>query len=201
MSGDVRIRTNDRVCIFGRTGSGKTVLSLYLLQKCVSSGARVIIHDIKHELQLPYQIARSPAELESLVGNVHYVPDSLEDEDFNSVCHFVYSQGNIMLWVDEIGYYTDSWKILRWHKELLVRGRTRGVGVVHLSQRPRGIHNVIVSECNHFFVFQLLLTSDIDKLRPVLPQQYCESIPELPRYHYIYSDIHRNVYMCRPVTL
>jgi len=192
----ISIRTNDRVCIFGRTGSGKTVLELFLLSKLKTN---VIVYDIKKALKLPYQKATTPEELQALVGSIHYMPASLEEDDFNDVCEYTYERGNITVIHDECSYSSESFKISRWYKECLVRGRERGVGMINVSQRPMGIHNAIISESNHFFVFQLILDSDVEKLRSVIPREYVERVYTLPEFHYLYADTFRNIKMCAPI--
>lgn len=200
----MQIKVNDRVCILGKTGSGKSVLEKSLLRKLEAHlNVKLVVHDVKQDLLLPgYVLARTPDELTQALTRsrlIHYQPTSLSEEDFDEVCSIVYWHGNIVLIVDELSYYTTAQNIVPFHKEILVRGRTRGVGIIHLSQRPVNIFNAVISEAEHLFVFQLLLRGDIEKIKPVLSKEFIDRVPTLPKYHYIYADTNRNVVLCKPV--
>ena len=201
---NINIRTDDRTVILGKTGSGKTVLEMHLLDQIErNTQLPILIHDIKSDLVLPkYIIARNPNELDIALDKyrlIHYIPTDLEVDDFNEVCHLVYLKGNVLFVIDEVSYYTTALGIEKWHRELIVRGRTRGIGIIHLSQRPRFIYNAIISETNHLFSFQLLLDSDIDKIRPIISKEFCDRVPILDKYWFIYADCNRKVQICKPL--
>ena len=200
----INIEANNRTFIAGQTGSGKTVLELLLLHNLVQKHVPVIIHDIKSELRTGLPVVQTPDMLEQNLQKwkaIHYKPADIDVEDFDKVCEIIYNYGNIMLIVDEISYYCDKNNILHFHKELLVRGRSRGVGMIQLSQRSREIHNTTISESQHLFCFQLILKSDIDKLRAFIPQKYVESIYTLPRFHFYHADTQNNVQFCKPISI
>ena len=201
---NINIKTNDRVFIAGQTGTGKTILELSLLRTLIKNNVVVIIHDIKCELQTGLPVVQNYALLEHGLDKykaIHYKPSDIGVEDFDKVCEIVYNRGNVTLIVDEVSYYTDQNNLLHFHKELLIRGRSRGIGMIQLSQRSRLIHNTLVSESQHLFCFQLILKSDIDKLRAFIPQEYVDKIYTLPEHHYYYSNNHRDIQFCKPISL
>ena len=121
--------------------------------------------------------------------------------DFNRVCEIIYKNGNCTLFVDEANYFADANSIEQYHRELLTRGRSRGCGVVNLSQRPVGVHNLCISEAQHLFIFNLNLDRDILKLKAVLPRDMHEALYELKDFEYIYSGTNRIRRICKPVRM
>jgi len=198
----INIESNNRVFIAGQTGSGKTVLELLLLHNLVQKRIPVIIHDIKNELKTGLPVVQNPGMLEQGMQKwqaIHYQPTDIGIEDFDKVCEIIYTHGGVVLIVDEVSYYCDKSNILHFHKELLIRGRSRGIGMIQLSQRSREIHNTLISESQHLFCFQLILKSDIDKLRAFIPQKHVDKIYTLPRYHFYHSDNQGNTQFYKPI--
>jgi len=79
-----------------------------------------------------------------------------------------------------------------WYRQILVRGRSRGVGTVNISQRPRDCPNTIISETEHLFVFRLQLETDTAKLRQVIPREHLGNIYTMPYYCSLYVDMREN---------
>ena len=201
----MQIRSNDRVAIFGKTGSGKSTLAKRVLWP---SYTRRIYHDIKcenNDLLVNATLCRKPDELKRAIksGKVSllYQPDSLESDDFNQVCRIVYETGNFALFVDEVAAVCDTSWIEPWQKALLMRGRSRGIGQVNLSQRPRSCHNIVISEAEHMFVFKLNLQTDIKKIGQFFPNEYHNKIYDLPPYHCFYTDTSGIVKPLAPVRI
>ena len=206
----IQIKSNDRVFVCGSTGSGKTV---YVKSVLLAQYSRVIFHDFKLENQdlmsRGFVLAHTPDEMMALmVGNsykVLYQPLMYDEEgnlaDFNRVCEICYKNGNCTLVVDESNYFADSSNIELYHRELLTRGRSRGVGVVNLSQRPVGVHNLCISEAQHLIVFNLNLDNDVKKLKAVLPRDMHEALYNLKDFEFIYSGTNRIRRICKPVRM
>lgn len=201
---DVHVNTNDRVFIAGQTGSGKTVLEMSLLRRLIRGGISVVIHDIKGQLSTGLPVVQDPILLKQSLERwkaVHYKPANLNPDDFDLLCKIIYNRGNCVLIVDEVSYYSGSNFILPNHKELLIRGRSRGIGMIQLSQRSREIHSTLISESQHLFCFQLMLKTDVDKLIAFIPQQFVNKIYTLPRFHYFYSNVGQTHIFCKPVSI
>lgn len=204
----ITIRSDSRIFVTGKTGSGKTEFVKHRIWKLFH---RRVYHDPKIEnadlleLDKTTRLARTPAELlmnlNNGAGSILYQPANLERSDFDRVCEILYKWGNICLFVDEASFYTDSWSIEKWHKEIMVRGRSRNVGIVNLSQRPKEISNFLISESDHQFVFKLMLDSDIEKLKGIIPKRYHKEMYSMKLYHFLYNDISGNTGMHRPIRL
>lgn len=206
----IQIKSNDRVFICGSTGSGKTVYGNSVL---IPQYSRVIFHDFKLEnadlLSAGFVLARTTDEMMALmVGNSYkilYQPLMYDEDgnlaDFNRVCEIIYKNGNCTLFVDEANYFATSSSIEPYHRELLTRGRSRGCGVVNLSQRPVGVHNLCISEAQHLIIFNLNLENDILKLKAALPRDMHDKLYNLNEFEYIYSGTNRIRRVCKPVRM
>lgn len=199
----VEIRSDTRIFICGKTGSGKT---FFVKNKLWPRFKKKIFHDPKIEnadLLDTHSLATNPHELLKLLqmgkSSILYQPADLCKSDFNTVCEITYKWGNIVLLEDEASFYSDSHSIEKWHKEILVRGRTRNVGMVNLTQRPKEISNFLISESDHQFVFKLTLDTDIAKLKSMIPRKYHQLMYELKPYYFIHNDTNGNAFAQKPI--
>ena len=83
--------------------------------------------------------------------------------------------------------YQNNW-IEPWHNQIMIRGRSLGVGIVNVTQRPRACHNTLISEAEHFFIYRLQHETDVAKIKTILPKKYLSEIYTLPEYHCFYTD-------------
>ena len=211
----IPIKSNARVFVCGKTDSGKTTLVKNVLW---NKFPRRIFHDVKLEnsellINSPGTVlARNPTELLNFMSkgggldntsrSILYQPYLADDkEDFNKVCEIIYKFGNFMLVVDEASYYTTGFEIQPFHKEIMMRGRSRGVGIINCSQRPKGCHNLLISEADHFFIFKLTLDDDLKKLKAVIPKKYHKPMETMEMRYFIYSDVSNNNFIHKPIQI
>ncbi len=190
----IAIGVNDRIAIFGRTGTGKTYFSKKVL---LPHYPRLVFHDIKHENNdfAHDVILTTPKELEENIhkyNKILYQPDDVELGDFNEVCKIIFEAKNTALYVDEIAAVSASNRIEAYHRLLLTQGRSKNEGLIQVSQRPRDLYNTIISESEHLFVFKLSLDTDISKLRFMLGDG-ADEIKTLPYFHFIYLNSRDNI--------
>ncbi|MDD3474304.1 MAG: hypothetical protein PHP08_00190 [Candidatus Dojkabacteria bacterium] len=198
---NLRIRTNDRVAIFGRTGSGKTHLAKNWL---LPHYDKYVFWDIKHEnTDVEHDIViNTPRELKKNItkyNKILYQPDDLTDRDFNSICEIIFDSKDNSLYVDEAALITTPSKIQYWHKVIATQGRSYNVGIINVSQRPRDIHNTLISESEHLLIFSLSLETDIIKIRQQVGTA-ADEIYYLPKYHFLYHNVETNKsYIFKPI--
>lgn len=187
MSRKTTIPVNEHVFIAGRTGSGKT----FLAKKYLANYKNVVVLDTKGLVSWP-EIPGTEwtgEEKEKLINNgkskeltmvfnlkniedvdtpkIIYRPpwEELNEEYFNAFFQWVYRRKNTIVWVDEVMSICPSpFKIPEYYKAILTRGRQRKTAVWSLTQRPSGIPQLIMSESTHFFIFDLNMPQDRDKL-------------------------------------
>lgn len=196
----ITINSSDRILVCGRTGSGKSVLINRLL---IPQMTNFVIYDYKHEINVPdCVIFSSAADFLRYPNNrrIIYRTTSGSDAEFDALCRQVFYRGNNTLICDEIAYHCDARKIMPHHDLIMRLGRSKGVGIINCTQRPRGMHNNVISQCEHFFIFDLIQDTDRKKLA-----EFCgpDVIQRARDYHYFYFNI-RNMekpQLCRPIKI
>ena len=201
----MKIQSNQRIFVTGKTGSGKTVFVTHVLWPQYT---RRVFWDIKLEQSILLSqatLCKTPNELSSALkrgyNSILYQPENTDPDDFNAVCKIIYDQGNFTLIVDEVTAVSSPSQMEKWHKDILMRGRSRGVGIINITQRPRACHNTILSEAEHAFVFRLKLETDVDKLKHILTKDYLDMLPTLPYYACVYSNEQEVIKLLKPIKI
>lgn len=164
------IGPTDRILVVGRTGSGKSTLARAMFY----TGARLVVIDPKHEEDVPgAQVVYSPGDFRRVYPQrsrrVVFRPDPEDARhgDVDEVLRRVLAYGNARVLLHEtVDYATTTW-ILPALRRVVKVGRSLGVGAVMLAQRPVGLHNDVVAESEHAFVFDLAMPGDRDKLAAI----------------------------------
>lgn len=169
------ISVSEHVFIGGMTGTGKS----YLAEKYLSKYPRVWMLDTKGDTSRKLKDGLNPwpevdpkklTIIKSIVSLAEvrtpyliYEPNmnELEEYFYNEFFKAAYFLENVTVWVDEAMNVSPSpYSLPDYYKGILTRGRSRNVSVWSLSQRPKGIASIIISQCTHFFVFNLQLPQD-----------------------------------------
>jgi len=194
------IKSNERLAVLGKTGSGKTTWTLKRVWEPLD---RVIMYDWKdqHADDLPAPRIESLEEVrealfaekeEHRVEKFVYVPDPFEKstEHFDQLCKLVWEKGDTHLIADELkGVYQEGGgvkPITDHHEAIMTRGRARGIGVSNLSQRPKKIPLEAISEAEHVVAFRLNLKDDRDRLGEVFGSEHTHLIRELSGHEWVY---------------
>lgn len=181
----IAIKSSDRACFFGRTGSGKTTLAKNLLR--LSTAFTVL--DAKHTYReegipivrdykgrLPRQIIRPPFED--------------EQKHWNAVINRCWRDGNQILYADEVTLINQSRTALSPVFGKAIRtGRERNLGVWSGSQRPKDIPSAIFTEAEHFFIFQLQYEADRDKVASFTGDAIAKLLPRLRGHQFVYYNV------------
>lgn len=196
----MNIRSNDRVIFLGKTGSGKT----YLAKKLIKQYKRVVVYDAKHELgELTTEdyITSNLSELKEIIQEHNfltvYQPFDLDKESFDGFCKTVFNRGNLTLFFDEISYISLTQE--GYFNKILRMGRSRGIGCWLCAQRPSWIDQFILSEAEHYFIFQMQLKADRQKICGVLGEEAEDKINSLKKYHFLYFNYHQGFFQCNPI--
>jgi len=200
MTEPVSIRSNDRLAFLGKTGSGKTYAAKRLVWDPLD---RVIFHDWKdqenEDLNAP--VLRSLDDVhealfaekeEERLYKFAYVPDPTTDdyEEWEELCRLVFEKGDFHLMGDEIkGIYQKGNSvrpITDHHEAIMTRGRSRGVGITNVSQRPKKIPMEVISEAEHLFAFRLNLSDDRDRIGEVVGDEHKDQLADLTTGEFLY---------------
>lgn len=195
------IRSNDRVGIFGKTGSGKTKAALKLLWESFGS---CIFYDGKRDgatgdLELGVPVLESIDELEAALfaedpddrlDRIHYLPANPNVDDWDAVCRLAYERGDVHLIGDELKRVYQEGNSVRAitdaHNDVLVSGRSRGVGHTAISQRPKRIPMECISEAEHILAFRLRIGDDRKRIQQAVGDKG-DVTRQLDGYRYLYD--------------
>lgn len=194
----IQIKSNERIFVTGKTGSGKSVLVKNLLIPQLNS---FVVYDYKHEIEYPgaekfFRLAdfkENPGRHEII-----YRPSTGSEAEFDGLCRQVYSRGRNVLILDEVADHTAPGRIARYHDLIMRLGRSRGVGIINCTQRPIGVHNNILSQSEHFFIFALPLEGDRKKLAGFCGPRVLEKLPA-DYWFWYYTPSMDEPALCKPL--
>jgi type IV secretory pathway VirB4 component len=203
-----RILKSEHVFIAGSTGSGKSQLAeIYLAGQ---DFPYVVKLDTKGEYyervadnkpvwrglveDKDYTVIFRLKDLDQVTTKkIIYVPDFEEQEIgfYDSLMKWIYERQNTTLWIDELMSVAENpLRYPRYLKALMTRGRSRNCAVWSLTQRPTEIPSIIMANSTHFFIFNLNLPQDREKLVKVTDQKHFIQKPQ--KYHFWYYKIGHN---------
>jgi len=205
MTGRIELGPTDRTTIVGRTGSGKTTLALTL----VGGYRALVIIDPKWRITLARTITvlGSAAEFAQVYPQrstrVIYRPDpeNKEHGDVDDVIRRVLAYGRTCLEINEAMGLSTPQSILPSYMRAMTQGRELYVPVVSETQRPTGIHNVILSEAEHVFIFDLAVGSDRKKLGDIVGDSAQERVGRPFAFKYAGPGTAGDVIDCEPIRL
>lgn len=176
----------DRAAFVGQTGSGKTTLA----QEVCKLRPWVVAFDPKGMLEWAgYEVHIRLEQLtKSKAPRLIYRPtfEELDDEEtVNASFEWVYERRNTVLYVDEIFAYAEG-DLSPWYlRACLTRGRERGIVVYIASQRPSRVPQVMLSESEHIYVFNLKLPQDRERVADITGLEDTQLV--LPKHEFFYA--------------
>lgn len=196
------IGPTDRTLIVGRTGSGKSTLARALFY-----GYRnLVVVDPKHEEVLPRSLTvYTPEEFRQAypqrATRIVFRPDpeNKRSTDVDEVLRRVLVYGKTCVLLHEATDYATPTRIIPGLRRAVKTGRSLGVPVVICSQRPIGLHNDVIAEAEHVFVFDLHLEGDRDKLAGVAGDGVRERVGRPWAFLYYGPTTGGNVVQCSPI--
>ncbi len=184
---------NDRVVVNGRTGSGKTQASTWLLANMDFDIPWVIV-DFKREGLFASSRYIRPIDLDTSIptdGGLYIIrPFPFQQEDVEKWLWKVWKQKNIGLYVDEAYLLPDKEAF----RTILTTGRSRRIPVISVSQRPVYLPRFVFSEANFYMIFHLNDMRDHKTVRQFVPNnEFWELDKRLPKYVSRWYDVERDL--------
>jgi hypothetical protein len=167
------IKSDEHVFIAGGTGSGKT----YLAEQYMNGFSNVIVLDTKGFFSWESSEEDIPVftSLEDIMkfgeGKAIYRPnfEELTQEFYNSFLEWIYKRGNTVVVIDELMEVAPSPSTYPpYLKGILTRGRQKNVSCWCLTQRPKDIPIIAMSEATHFFIFRLNFPDDRERIAKIV---------------------------------
>jgi hypothetical protein len=119
--------------------------------------------------------------------------------EFNKVCHEVFNRGNQIFGIDEVHNFTTKKTIEPELEPIINMGGNRNIAFWITSRRVQQVHNDILSQCKHHFIFRTYLPQDLDWYSQVVPKDIILMSKGLPQYHFIYYKLGREPIIMKPV--
>lgn len=197
------IPTDEHVFIAGMTGSGKS----YLAERYLAGYDHVVKLDTKDETSerrragkpvwkglkegTDYTVVTKLEDLEYVrTKKIIYVPDFEEQnlDTYNALFKWVYLRENTILWIDELMSIADNpSRYPPYLKALYTRGRSKEAVVWALTQRPMDIPTIVMANSTHFFIFNLNMPQDREKVAKATGYPEFYNLPG--KYNFLYLNI------------
>jgi energy-coupling factor transporter ATP-binding protein EcfA2 len=191
------IRYDDRVLIVGKAGQGKSTLAEYIAGQM--TGVRRTIVDPKGLIDAGVPPARLPEELDLSAPVSHYIPSTLERDEYEELFWLLWrTPGPRLLQLDEsTGPTTANWAprgLILW----IQQGRQHGKGLVACTQRPVGIAPPLRTEAEHTLIVVPRTTrDDLATLAGDIGREYRELEDEL-EWLLAHEGLYSHLWYCRP---
>lgn len=189
----------DRAVIVGSTGSGKT----YLVREMLKFRRFVVVLDTKGMMDWSkadgYQLIKSGKKendekvfqrlQNTTAEKILFKPSARwlrNDEAIEDFFQWIYWRGHTTLYIDELTSIADTHKMPVGYRDLLARGREKGIEVWTSTQRPSGIPQQVLTESENCYCFKLRHPNDKKKLFQMFGFSEMQ-IDDLEKFHFIYS--------------
>lgn len=185
----------ERGLAVGTTGCGKSTLAEQLLRP----HEYVVVIDPKHSFgdtysrgHLPgYTLVETPDELEHY-GNggcpkLQYRPLVGEHDtadEYNRVYWYLFARRNTFIYTDEVFLIQRGLYIPDGMRACITAGRQRGIGMLHGAQRPAGIDRRLLTESEHFYVFELRSEDDRKRMAEMMPRTVVDEPAQGHNFYY-----------------
>lgn len=175
----------DRAAFVGQTGSGKTTLA----QEVCRLRPWVVAFDPKGMLEWDgyERHERLSALTKAKAPRLIYRPvyeELADDETVDAFFEWVYERRNCVLYVDEVYAIAQGDSYPWFFGACLTRGRERGIATYIASQRPSRVPQVMLSESEHCYIFNLKLPQDRERMSDITGLEDTEL--NLPKHEFYY---------------
>lgn len=177
---------DQRGCLVGQTGTGKSTLARYLTQ----DKRNLIIIDPKRDFDPPRDctIIDNPDALTNMTNDCILYrpkPEASEPEDYDRVFHWIYNRGHTFVYIDELTAVSRSAQSYPlWLRALYTQGRSMGIGIIGSTQRPSGVPLFVFSESRKFWKFYLLMGKDNERMAEWMGDEVLDQHHDVHSFYY-----------------
>ncbi len=195
------IRLEDRIAVFGGTGTGKSILTQVLYRSLPKQWHKVIV-DITDSIIEPsaltfYDAADIPWDK---AWNLRFVPDIDVDleEQISELYLGIFMHGACWVWLDEANEVSTAHRTAWGLRKVLLQGRKAFIGHASCTPRPADISKSIITQAQYIITFTLVDFDDRQRVARYFGMtsdeldSYFESLGE---HEYLFYDVaYRNLY-------
>jgi len=184
----IGIHANDRTLIVGRTGTGKTTLTLGLFEGLAAE--RRIVIDPKDDPAIrarygpavtAYEAPPEPPGVLRIVPPPGDAGAAVVERIFEGI----FRAGHAAVWIDELPMIASAARVPRALEFCFQQGRSRGIGILACAQFPRRIPTMALDSANHLFSFHLARQRDRDAIADARGIDL-DAAGQLERFRWIY---------------
>jgi len=179
------------VCIVGMRQEGKTTLLKWLLHHVKNRYTAFDTLGSLGNFQPTYpQIQRivRPRYAESL-------------QMFLQACRQVWNEGNQIFAVDEIGKFCTKHTMPQELSDLVDLGGNRNISVWFTTRRVAEVHNNLIANATHHFIFRTFLPQDVEWYGQFIPKDIILMSKNLPPHWFIYYRVGDQPKIFKPVEI
>jgi len=195
------IKLNDRVAIFGGTGTGKSILAQVMFRSLPVKWWKIII-DITDSIIEPTALTfYDPNEVPwDKAYNLRFVPDIDADleEQINALYFNIFYHGVCWVWLDEANEITTAHHTAFGLRKVLLQGRKAYVGHLSCTPRPADISKSIVTQAQYLITFALVDFDDrirVARYIGMTADEFDAEISQLGEHEYLFYDVaYRSLY-------
>lgn len=178
---------SSRAVFIGKTGCGKTTLA----EKICAQYQHVAVLDSKAELKWNgFQVFDNLSAAKKASGKIIWQPNPHEqnEETYDEFFKWIYDRKHTVCYVDEVlAICKNTQNIPFWYRALLTRGRSRGVGCFNATQAPVYVPHWILSQSEHYYIFQMRLETDREKVEKITGISR-KDLKSLKGHQFYYAD-------------
>lgn len=195
------ISLNDRVAIFGGTGTGKSILAQVMFRSLPVRWWKLIV-DITDSVIEPRALTfYDPTEIPwDKAYFLRFVPDVDVDLEaqLDALYLNVFYHGVCYMWLDEANEVTTAHHTGWGLRKVLLQGRKAYVGHISCTPRPADISKSIVTQSQYLITFALVDFDDrirVARYIGMTPDEFDYEIAQLGEHEYLFYDVaYRNLY-------
>lgn len=178
---------SERLCVIGRTGSGKTQGAAFFLSRMDTVSMPWLLLDFKREelfneigaFDLPdWNPPRFPGIYKRTV-----TPYDVTAGRVDEILLKVHQQGGCGIFIDEGMSLGNSHAL----NTVLTQGRSLEIPMIVCTQRPKRVSLAVFSEADFFALFNLTNPDDKKLVSQYMGQE--KPLPRLPRFHFYWYDV------------
>lgn len=196
------IGLNDRIAVFGGTGTGKSILTQVLFRSLPVQWHKVII-DITDSIIEPtaltfYDAADIPWDK---AWNLRFVPDIDVDleQQISELYLNIFEHGACWVWLDEANEVSSAHKTAWGLRKVLLQGRKAYIGHASCTPRPADISKSIITQSQYIITFTLVDFDDrirVARFFGMSPDELDSYFEQLEEHEYLFYDVqYRNLYI------
>jgi len=118
---------------------------------------------------------------------------------FLKTCKEIWGQGNCIFAIEEMSAFCTKHYMPPELESIINQGGNKNISYRFTTRRVAQIHNDIIANCQHHFIFRTYLPQDVEWYEKVVPKEIIMQSKDLPKYHFIYYPLGGQARLYQPV--